>query len=536
MKARLIRRVAAASLLIAALAPVAAARSNLTERDDMRRVNLRSPEFFVAEEDVRLFTDYSAFAVTNAATGEGVRSFHNEIHPQLLTLIGGARRHLIMSLFLYDSFYTTPPATPDVVGATTDAVVRRVQQYPELRAAMIFDPSHRAYSRRCSPAEAKLRAHGISVFYSDLIGGLRRAGLLGIREGWGHLNRLVDTVTGRLWGRGWSALCGRIPLPLAKFDDYRPTLESAYNAALVKANHRKLFVADHHGGEMELIVSTGNIHNPSAYHINHAVWVRGAPAREAYNLLREDMRHSAHLGALYSHWGSGMDRARRRAYFSEDFPPLPAAPAEATQASPARPVGIRLISEGEIAREIIAQLEAVQPDDEVDIQLFYLAYKPVLRALLEASTVVKRPIRLLLDANKDSFNKVKDGTPNRQVARYLLREAKARGGQLEIRWYATHGEQNHAKTLSIRNAGSGKRVFRTGSCNWTGRNASGINMEVNVVVRGSRAVMERFGDLFTRCWENRDGLLYSLPYEAFADGASDGKWRRGDAPLYWSTF
>ena len=503
---------------------------------EMKRVNVRTPEFFVAEDDVRLLTDYTAFAVTNAATGEGVRSFHNEIHPQLLTLIGGARRHLIMSLFLYDSFYTTPPSAPDVVGATTDAVVRRVQQYPELRAATIFDPSHRAYSRRCSPAEARLRAHGVSVFYSDLIGGLQRAGLVGLREGWGHLNRAVDVATLRLWGRGWSALCGRIPLPLAKFDDYRPTLESAYNVSLMKANHRKVFVADRDGGELEMMVSTGNIHNPSAFHINHAVWVRGAPAQAAYDLLREDIQHSAHLGALYTNWADGMDRSRRRAYFTADFPPARAIPPEAMQRSVARPVGVRLVSEGEIAREIIAQLQAVEPGDEVDIQLFYLAYKPVLRALLAASTVVQRPIRLLLDANKDSFNKQKDGTPNRQVARYLLREAEARGGRIAIRWYATHGEQNHAKTLLIRNAASGKRSFMTGSCNWTGRNASGINMELNVVVRGSRAVTERFGDLFARCWENHDGLLYSLPYEAFADAAADGKWHRGDAPLYWSTF
>jgi hypothetical protein len=56
------------------------------------------------------------------------------------------------------------------------------------------------------------------------------------------------------------------------------------------------------------------------------------------------------------------------------------------------------------------------------------------------------------------------------------------------------------------------------------------------VVRGSRAVSETFRDLFERAWQNRDGLLYSLPYDAYSDAAADGKWLRGDAPLYWSTF
>ena len=58
----------------------------------------------------------------------------------------------------------------------------------------------------------------------------------------------------------------------------------------------------------------------------------------------------------------------------------------------------------------------------------------VLDAILAASRRVDQPIRLLLDANKDSFNKEKDGTPNRQVARYLLREAAATGGKVDRGW------------------------------------------------------------------------------------------------------
>jgi len=146
-------------------------------------------------------------------------------------------------------------------------------------------------------------------------------------------------------------------------------------------------------------------------------------------------------------------------------------------------------------------------------------------------------IAFILDANKDSFDMEKDGTPNRQAARYLLRKARETGGELEFRWYSTHGEQNHAKTMSITNPSAGRHWITTGSANWTGRNLAGVNMEANVVVDGAPALNSKFNDDFDLFWTNRDGNEYSLHYDAFKDAtAADAKWRRGETPFYLGTF
>ena len=52
-------------------------------------------------------------------------------------------------------------------------------------------------------------------------------------------------------------------------------------------------------------------------------------------------------------------------------------------------------------------LRPVGPGDTVRIQLFYMSFEPVLEAILEASSRTGVQVRLLLDANKDSFNRQK---------------------------------------------------------------------------------------------------------------------------------
>jgi len=91
--------------------------------------------------------------------------------------------------------------------------------------------------------------------------------------------------------------------------------------------------------------------------------------------------------------------------------------------------------------------------------------------------------------------------------------------------------------MSITHAQGNKYLLTTGSCNWTGRNMDGVNMEANIIVEGSPKVAASFNRYFDRFWSNSDGMEYSLPYEAFKDRtAADWKWKKGEKPFYWSTF
>lgn len=497
----------------------------------VRRTNNRSPVFRVRESDVGFFMNYTGFRrVEDSADGE--RFLVTEIEPKVLDMIAGAEQHIILSVFLFDSFYAEGMPTRDVVGTVTDALVNKRRESPNIRIAVILDPSHKAYGRRVSPAERRFRENGIDVFYSDLLGGLKKASLLGVREGWGHINRAIDGITLGGWGSLWSALLSKVPIP-KRFDGDLMSLESAYNALLLKANHRKLLVVDTPDGQFEVLVSSANPHNASAFHVNSAVSVRGEAATYVFNLLREDMIRSAALGRQYAHWSDKADQEYRDGFFRDRFPALDM---EAVPAGTGD-VGVTVVTEDEIPRDVIRMLDGVGQGDEVRIQMFYLSFRPVVDALLEAACRTDVPVRLLLDANKDSFNREKDGTPNRQMARHLLRTGAERGADIEVRWYSTHGEQNHAKAMTITNPKTGKYILTTGSCNWTGRNMDGVNMEANVVVDGSSALAARFNRLFDMFWTNEDGVEYSLPYEAFRDQtASDRKWILGEKPYYYSTF
>ncbi len=496
-----------------------------------QRVNNRSPAFRVHEDDVDFFMNYSAYEPAAGGGTNVTRCFERQIGPKALSMLGRARKHILLSVFLFDSFYVEGAAVPDIAGILTEAIIERKRRHPRMHAAIILDPSHKAYGRRVSPAEKKLRENGIDIFYSDLISNLKRASFLGIREGLGHGGRLVDRVTFGLSGKAASAIFSRPSLP-ASFDGDPLTVEGAYNAFLLKANHRKLLVTDIDGGDYEALITSANPHNASAYHINSAISVRGRPARCIFNVLREDMRKSAGLGSRFAHWHDDANRRYRKRFFDDCFPPLEL---EAEERGPK--VTATFVTEREIVRSILGMLAGVAPDDEVRIQMFYLSYKPVLEAILAASCKTRRPVRLLLDPSKDAFNREKDGTPNRQVARYLLNEAAKRGGKLAVRWYLTHGEQNHAKVMSITNAKADRYIITTGSCNWTGRNMAGVNMEANINIEGSRRIVEVFNRLFDLFWTNSDGRLYSESYETHRDAtAADWKWHIGEAPYFYSTF
>jgi hypothetical protein len=123
------------------------------------------------------------------------------------------------------------------------------------------------------------------------------------------------------------------------------------------------------------------------------------------------------------------------------------------------------------------------------------------------------------------------------VARYLLNGAKERGSKIEVRWYSTHGEQNHAKIMTVTNSLTSKYFMTTGSGNWTGRNLDGVNMESNLIVDGSQKLSESFNSWFDLFWSNGDGNEYSLDYDIFGSStASDQNWKRGEKPYYLSTF
>jgi len=470
-----------------------------------QRLSNRSPWYKLAGEQVELHCNYCGWDVRRQK-----RIAHLEIGEKAKRMVREADELIVATFFLFDNLYANEPAG-DYAGELADLLIAQKAAHPSMPIVLILDLFHKGWGHRRSPVVERLQAAGVDVFYSDLLG-TQPALRGGVWEALNDAGRAADVASGGLLALPCDAL-GRLPIPVP-LDGELCSLATVANAALFKANHRKALVVKRHG-VYEALTTSWNPHNPSLLHENHALSVTGPLACYVYLLLREDVRKSMELGrdyVLLADTAAGY----RRAYLQHQLPPLPEtawrSADEATMDEPPGPEAA-VATEEAIEPLLLQWLGAVEPDDQVRIQMFYLARVPVVHAILDAAGRTRHPIEILLDPNRTGINYARDGTPNAQVADYLLERARKEHARLTIRWYATHGEQNHAKALTITNEQTGKYQLVLGSANWTRKNLGGINLENNIFVRNAADLNRQFNALFDRLWRNGDaGIEYSVAW------------------------
>jgi phosphatidylserine/phosphatidylglycerophosphate/cardiolipin synthase-like enzyme len=206
----------------------------------------------------------------------------------------------------------------------------------------------------------------------------------------------------------------------------------------------------------------------------------------------------------------------------------PASAAEQQQGPPPDAAVSRLqyLSESAIADKIERMLEDADEGDRVEMMMFYLSDPRVLDGL-QTAALRGASVRLLLDPNKDAFGRLKRGIPNRPVATGLQSWAAASEmTDLEVRWFATHGEQAHYKLLRVFNWASGKDEVLLGSANFTIRNLRGYNLESAVYIENAGGIGKQAGAVFSNLWENRGDLVYSVPFEDYQVSGIGYWWGR----------
>lgn len=484
-----------------------------------KRLATKSPSFYLSEDQIELHGSFSGY---NPVTQ--TRFSMLTIGDKAVDMIKNAKGQIVASIFLFDALYAKQKPQCDIVKELTDAVVAQKRKYPEMNITLVLDPINRSYGRRIAPAVQILRENGVDVFISDLLA-TKSARWPPLDEGIKEVARGVNTLSFGIPGR-ISSFFFSPTIPLANpLSEKGISAEMIWNALSLKANHRKLLVTDVED-TYEALVSSANPHNASIPSTNFAVSVKGELAKYIYMNIREDVLHSIKLRKAL--WGSHNSKAFRRNFATQTLPVLDI-DLQATAPSETRPIKVIYICESRIRDEIIAMLNQLQPDDRVRIQMFYLSDIDIVDLIARVSKRLKHPIQIILDPNKDAFGYVKDGTPNRQVAAYLMEKRRNQGAKLVIRWYETHGEQNHAKIMSITNEKTNKYELLTGSANWTGKNLKDINMEANLSVIGSKKLNAKFNELFDLFWHNADGMVYTVPYEGkYQAHAGLNKWLRGE--------
>lgn len=443
-------------------------------------LSLRGDPVEIRGDDVEFLYD-----VTREEEGKCVSQ--QMIFDRVFGLVRGAEDFLLLDMFLFNDYLAKETTVHrKLADDLTNALIEKKRNRPSIRVVFITDPVNQAYGGPVPKHIKALRDAGIEVVFTDL-------------------RKLRDSnpVYSALWRMcfQWfgSSADGAFPHPFSS-EAGGVAARSWLELMNFKANHRKLLVADAPGEggarEMVSLVASANPHDGSSAHHNVALVVRNGVWQD---LVRSEQ-------AVLSFSGTKVDLASWLPKYAETN----------RSRNPVEEDGVvaRVVTEGKIRDALLEILDGTEQGDSVDVGMFYLSDRRIIRALSKAA---QRGVgvRLLLDANRDAFGYEKSGIPNRPVAAEL-----ARSGKVAIRWCNTHGEQFHTKMVLVKS--KGEITMLTGSANLTRRNIGGFNLETNVMVRGDEqnAALRTAAEYFELMWTSES---LSVPYEVYAENS---RWKR----------
>ncbi|HEY7885050.1 MAG TPA: phospholipase D-like domain-containing protein, partial [Cellvibrionaceae bacterium] len=356
------------------------------------------PQGLSLEAPARVASDVQFLADNTYTTANGERHIEQQIFDEVLAMIASARRFVLVDMFLFNDFQGEVTETHRALSTElTAALIAQKQRYPALEVQVISDPLNSVYGGRPSPHFAQLEAAGIAVTLTDL-------------------PRLRDSnpLYSALWrpfirpfGNGEG---DTLPNP---FGEGRVSLRSFLALLNFKANHRKLIIADS-GEALAALVTSANPHDGSSAHGNVALRFSGPATRD---LLASEAAVLNFSGGAAPHTGL-----------------------EPKTSSPQAELTVQVVTERAVEHALLQIIDNAKPEEALDLAVFYLSDRHIVRALKRAAERGVM-VRVLLDPNKDAFGREKNGVPNRPVAHELT------GAGVKVRWCDTHGEQCHAKWL-----------------------------------------------------------------------------------------
>lgn len=447
-------------------------------------ISVASPALPVS--NVRFLADYTW--VDDA----GVRRTEQQIFARVFELITQAERLVVLDMFLFNDFAGDPegmgtdPNLRPLSGQLADVIIQRKTQRPNLRIVLITDPINDLYGGLEAVRLNALREAGVEVVMTDL-NRLRDSNPL-----WSGLWRMCCLWLGNSSEGGWLANpVGSEPV----------TLRTWLKLANFKANHRKVLVVDSNDALVGLVTS-GNPHDASSAHGNVALEFTGAAVSDLLNSEQAVIDFS--------------NPDIQRLYASNE-----------SESIPSSLPTIQVLTESEIRDYVIETLQQSEQGDRINIAMFYLTHRDIIKAMIGAH---KRGVslRVLLDPNEDAFGKKKNGIPNRQVA-WELNQAG-----VPVRWCDTHGEQCHSKMMltqhvdaAVDGAVNVPTELFLGSANFTRRNLDDLNLETNVLLVGASDVsaIRDAQAFFELNWNNAPNQHFSQPYAYYADESSLRYWR-----------
>ena len=409
----------------------------------------------------------------------GKQVHDQEIFNSIFTFIDSAQHYLLFDMFLFNS-YKGPlgKSYRDLSTELADKLVKKKRDNPTIQIDFITDPVNTFYGGAKNAELERLKEAGINVIITDL-------------------TKLRDStpVYSPIWRTffkwlGNSDESGIIP-HIFSMKENKVTLRSYLDFLNLKANHRKIFVADYQD-DMITVITSANPHSASSDFSNVGIIIRGSIWQDIYEVEEQ--------AAIFS--GGKLNGDFLMAQNSAD---------SGNQKSGT----VALLTEEAILRQLVSSIISATQGDTVAMAMFYISNRKIVEALVQASEN-GATVLMIQDPVKDGFGYYRNGVPGRPVAHELKRRSKAK---IEIRWYHTHGEQFHSKLTYIKKK-SGITEVILGSANLTRKNIGNYNLETNVFLSlpTSAKFVREIDQYFNRMWYNRDGY-FTADYSEFASAS-----------------
>ena len=384
-------------------------------------LNYESKTYYVLDEDISFLYDLTYI------NNEGELVVEQQIFESLFDMIENSEYYILSDMFLFDNHLgNLEESYLPLSSMLTQSLIEKKQKNPEMIIDFMTNELNTMYGGYENENIEKLGESSINVYFADL-----------------NMLRDSNPVYSSLW-RIFFIWFGNNPhggLLTHPFNsEYKVTIRSYLKLLNFKANHRKVAIADDGDGNWVSWISSANPHDASSMHSNVAVLINGGFAKKIY--LTQTAVSSGKISNINFEIENNDIRIDTERYLE-----------------------VVLLTEKKIRDNILSEIKSLEKGDEINLAMFYISDRKIVRELIRAS---KRDveINIILDPNKDAFGYEKNGIPNRQVAYELMKKS---GGQINIRWYNTNGEQFHSKMIYIQKS-DGTQITILGSTNYTKRN------------------------------------------------------------------
>ena len=441
----------------------------------------------VEPDGVRLLVDQTIWD-----EGADQQEISQDILDALLDRISQADAFIVADFFLWNEWtgQLKGEVYRKMAVPLAEALIAQKKKLPDMPVLVISDPINHVYGGPELEHFVEMREAGIEVVYTDL------DKMPDSNWIYGRLARFYRRLLPSLSDPDGWAHRGRLRHPFQEGGE-KISLAQAGNLLFFKANHRKVLITGSESSGLDLVVSSLNPADGGSAHTNVGLWLKGEIAMEA---LESELAVAGWSTRCLDAYAKTADRIRMRASglvrHVEDSG-----------------IRVRWLTEGGIHRMLLDVIGSCGDGDQLDLALFYVSERALVRALKSA---VKRGarVRVLLDANRDAFGRVKTGIPNRLVAKEM--QGWRGPHRVEVRWADTHGEQFHCKAMAVKRKDADP-ILLLGSANWTRRNLRDLNLEANAMIEGSGEAITRFEAFFDEHW-----VSGSLPYSAWEEKGATG--------------